>query len=380
MKKCLLLIFISFAFGNIFSQEKKSNTNELSVLFIGDIMGHDAQIESAFDSITNTYNFNNSFQYVNEIINQHDYAIANLEVTLAGPPYKGYPNFSSPDALAEAAKNNGINVLVTANNHSYDRGDNGVIRTINILDSLELYHTGTFKSIEEKKSKSPLILTKGNIKVALLNYTFGTNKTPANPSTVVNILNKESIRKDLLKIQSENVDKIIAFVHWGVENKRNPVSSQLNYAKYLFDSGVDIIIGAHPHVLEKMVWAKANNSTDKEKLVVYSLGNFVSNQRWRYSDGGAMFRLVLKKENNNTLIKEANYHLTWVYLPKVNGKSQYYVLPAAKYENNTSFFDTEKSYTQMEVFLKDSRKFFQKENKSITEFYYDKLKYILLSF
>ena len=108
-------------------------------------MGHGPQIKAAWDDSLKSYNYDEVFQPVEQLISSVDFAIANLEVTLAGPPYKGYPQFSSPDDLAVACKNSGIDVLVTANNHSCDRGSNGIIRTVNVLDSLGIHHTGTFK-------------------------------------------------------------------------------------------------------------------------------------------------------------------------------------------------------------------------------------------
>ena len=153
-------------------------SQEVSFLFMGDIMGHGPQIRSAYQNSEKKYNYDKVFEPLEDIISSVDFAVANLEVTLAGPPYMGYPQFSSPDELAEACKNNGVDVLVTANNHSCDRKNSGVIRTVEVLDSFKILHTGTFKDEKKRDQGNLLILSKKGIKVGLLNYTYGTNGIP----------------------------------------------------------------------------------------------------------------------------------------------------------------------------------------------------------
>ena len=133
-KIILLFLFITTI---SFSQNAEQN-DSLTIIFMGDIMGHESQIQSAFDSKSKSYNYDSIFKKVSPIIKSTDFAIANLEVTLAGEPYTGYPQFSSPDELAHACKQNGIDILVTANNHSWDRGKQGILRTIKVLDSLKI--------------------------------------------------------------------------------------------------------------------------------------------------------------------------------------------------------------------------------------------------
>ena len=167
--KILILNLFYFLFSvSVLSQE-------ISFLFMGDIMGHRPQIRSAWQEETKKYDYEEVFSPLEDIIWSSDFAIANLEVTLAGGPYTGYPQFSSPDELAVACKNSGMDVLVTANNHSCDRKNKGIIRTVNVLDSLNILHTGTFKDLGERESKNLLILSKDGIKVGVLNYTYGTN-------------------------------------------------------------------------------------------------------------------------------------------------------------------------------------------------------------
>ena len=145
------MIFSSFP---LFTQGQDSS--RLKLMFIGDIMQHDRQIESAYIN-NSTYDYTPNFIFVKPIIESADFVIANLELTLAGPPYKGYPRFSAPDELAAAISHAGIDFLVTANNHSLDRYKDGLERTIDALDSLGILHTGTFKDSLSKAQSYPFI-------------------------------------------------------------------------------------------------------------------------------------------------------------------------------------------------------------------------------
>ena len=363
----IFTLFISLTFGQTEGDSIQTTTHELSLLFIGDIMGHGPQITAAYDSKTKTYNYNSVFKYVSPQIEQSDFCMANLEVTLAGPPFKGYPQFSSPDQLAVACKNAGMDALVTSNNHSCDRGDKGIIRTINVLDSIDILHTGTFKDSADRKQNNPLIIEQNCIRVAFLNYTYGTNGLKNHYPAMVNRLEKDVIKADIEAAQKLNVDKIIVVTHWGLEYKPQPSTAQVEMGKFIFETGADIIVGSHPHVLEKMVWEKKTDENTKEEVIVYSLGNYVSNQRARTKDGGAMFQLTLEKTNGVTSIKSTGYYLTWVYTPIENNVKKYYVLPAAWYENKPEFFDNKESYNKMKLFLSDSRALYGKYNVNVPE-------------
>ena len=379
MRKNLLWLILLFVVGNpVSAQEKKDTaTGELSLLFIGDIMGHGPQITSALDKSTGKYDYESCFKYIRDEMSAADYTIGNLEVTLAGPPYSGYPQFSSPDELAVACQASGIDVLVTANNHTCDRGGQGIKRTIWVLDSIRMMHTGSFLDSADRVKNHPLIIEHDCFRIAVLNYTYGTNGIPYPKPTIVNLLDKQLIASDMAIARSKNVDKIIVVTHWGAEYQSNAGTDQVEMGKYIFEQGADIIVGAHPHVLQKMVWEKTTDTTGAEQLIVYSLGNFISNQRDRKKDGGAMFKMTLRKEAGKTFIKDAGYILTWVYTPVENGAKKYYVLPAAKYEADSAFFDSNTSFTQMKAFISDSRALFNEQNKDIPEYVYTDGKWML---
>ena len=365
LKNILLIISLISVGGTLLFAQQSGNT--MSLLFMGDLMGHGPQIDGAYDPYTKTYNFHPVFDKVKHKFKNVDFSIANLEVTLAGKPFKGYPQFSSPDEFASACLNSGINVLVTANNHSCDRGKKGVIRTLDVLDSLGITHTGTFRNQEEFNEKNLLILSKNGISVGILNYTYGTNGIPIPEPTIVNTINLEKIKVDIEKAKQQAIDKLIVVIHWGIEYHQKPNKEQVNIANFLFDNGVDIIIGGHPHVLQPMHFYPITGLRN-EKLITYSLGNFVSNQRKSPSDGGAMLEITLFKDATSTRIINHGYYLVWVNkFPIENGKySHFEVLPCKEYESNNFKDLDEKTIKQMNVFIKNSRNLF-KDNTFVNE-------------
>ncbi len=350
--------------ANMYAQD----TTRLTLLFAGDVMGHDSQIASAFQATTGTYDYTDCFQYAKPFVSAADLAIGNLEVTLAGPPYKGYPQFSSPDALAVALRDMGFDVLVTANNHSVDRGKKGIERTLTMLDSFKIMHTGTFADTVSRMNDYPLIIERDGFKLALLNYTYGTNGIPVPKPTIVNPLDTALIRKDLAQAKTFNPDAIIVFTHWGNEYQRLPSKAQKDIAEFCFKHGAMLVIGAHPHVIQPMEWRKSKN-----QFVAYSLGNFVSGQRKQYTDGGAMVHIGLQKiafapDSVVTTIDSAAYTLAWVYRT-ADAKKKYYLLPTATVENDSSkIIKDVASKAAFKIFTTDSRELLRKHNVDVREY------------
>src|SRR6478609_10357926 len=282
--------FLIVLFSCIVGCAKAQDTTRLSLTFIGDIMQHDSQIASAYNAQSKTYDYTSCFQFIAPALRSADLTIGNLEVTLAGVPYKGYPQFSAPDQLAYTLRDVGMDVLVTANNHCVDRGKNGLERTIALLDTLGIQHTGTFTDSISRSKTYPLILEKKGFRLSLLNYTYGTNGISVPRPVIVNQIDTLQIERDLIKAKSQNTDAIIVFMHWGVEYQSLPNISQKKIAEYCFKHGAKLVIGSHPHVIQPIEWRKEN-----DQLLAYSLGNFVSGQRDRYKNGGALLHVTLKK-------------------------------------------------------------------------------------
>lgn len=369
-----IILIISILSNLCIAQVKPAE--KLTLLFTGDIMGHDEQIWSAEDRVRHTYNYDSVFTYIKPVISEADIAIANLEVTLAGPPYSGYPSFSSPAALAVACKNAGIDCMVTANNHSADRETNGIKGTIHRLDSLGIRHTGTFLSLRERDSLYPLMLVKNGISIALLNYTYGTNGIRVEKPVIVNIIDKEIIAEDIAKARSKKPGIIIVFLHWGNEYDTVPSKSQYDLSEFLFEEGADLVIGSHPHVLQKMIWTK-NSPGGKGRVAVYSLGNFVSNQRKAKTDGGAMARIEIKRDRESYHISDADYYLTWVYTPIEKQRKKFIIIPCSEYENKPGFFSDPNHLLSMKKFMSDSRALLYKQNLNIYELIYNGSSWLL---
>lgn len=346
---------------------RSQDTTHLSLVFLGDIMQHDSQIEDAYDRETGAYNYRPCFQYIKPYIKAADLAIGNLEVTLAGRPYKGYPQFSAPDELLAAMKDIGLDVIVTANNHSVDRGKAGVERTIDMLDSFRIVHTGTFKTQAEKEESYPLMVQRNGFRLAILNYTYGTNGLPVTKPNIVNKLDTAIIRKDLQLAAAMNPDAIIVFPHWGLEYQRLPSKEQKQITEFCFKHGAQMVIGSHPHVIQPMEWRKVKN-----QVVAYSLGNFVSGQRKRYTDGGALIRIELQKVtfgdgSSLTCIDTANYLLEWVYRTN-DANKDYYVLPVPEVISDPEAFALDAvSQEAFETFVDDSRELLGKHNVDVAE-------------
>lgn len=335
---------------------------------VGDIMVHDGQLNAIRGD---KYNFKPFFAEAKPILEAADLAIGNLETTIAGADqkYTGYPMFNSPDTLLDALKDAGFDVLSTANNHSLDRREKGVIRTIDNLDERGIKHMGTYKSQEEKEQ--PLIMDVKGIKVAFMSYTYGTNGIPVTKPHLVNLINIEKMKNDVEKVKEYSPDLIIAYVHFGVEYVRMPNQYQKKVVDALFKSGVDIIFGGHPHVVQPMEKKKITDvdGNEKEVFVIYSMGNFISDQRGDYKDIGVMVNVDVEKSSKTkkTIIKNVEAIPTYVQRTNKNGKRYYRVLPTTlsmkKYEEKKDNMLTKSDYNHIKNVYNQMSKFVDSEIK-----------------
>jgi poly-gamma-glutamate capsule biosynthesis protein CapA/YwtB (metallophosphatase superfamily) len=325
-----------------------AQTDTLRLLFAGDVMGHTPMIKSA-EVAPGKYDYRPSFAYVKPVVEQADLAIANLEVTLPGkPPYKGYPQFRSPDALAVALKEAGFDVLVTANNHSNDSRAAGVINTIETLRQTGFWQTGTFKNQAERDAFYPLILYKNGFRIALLNYTYGTNGIPTDAPTIVNLIDTTQMRHDLAEARSRKPHFIIVMPHWGLEYQLTENPEQRQIADFLIREGADLVVGAHPHVVQPVRLEKV---AGREVLVAYSLGNFISNQQQAHTDGGIMFQVDIVREKNapKASVLRHGYLPVWRYIQKEGTQTAYYALPIGRFERAIGAFPTIPAATEAKL-------------------------------
>ena len=340
--------------------ESVSQPTEVTLIFAGDLMQHEPQIKAAARP-DGTYDYKGVFDHMAPEIKKADIAIANFEVTLGGKPFKGYPQFCAPDEYLQAAIDCGFDVLTTCNNHSVDTYARGINRTITMMDSLGVQHLGTYRNAEERAAQYPFIIECNDIKICLLNYTYGTNGIPVPKPCVVNLIDTAIIAQDILKAKEMHPDVIIALPHWGDEYVLLPNKAQRDLADWLFAHGVDHIIGGHPHVVEPIEVREING---KKHLLAYSLGNFVSNQSRPNTDGGTMVRMTLTKDAGVTRLTDSRYSLYWVSRPVTSGKRNYRVLPSS-YPSD-SLNATERA--KRDTYLRNTRDLFAKHNKGIEEY------------
>lgn len=304
------------------------------LMFVGDVMGHDAQIAGAQTGDAG-FDYRHNYQYIKPILDHADVAVANLEVTLAGPPYKGYPRFSSPDAVADALKDAGFDVLLTANNHACDRGEDGLTRTLRALDERRIAHTGTFADPAARDQDYPKMVDVNGVRLAFLNATYGTNMLTVSTPTSVNYLDEKQLAADVTKAREAKADFILAALHWGVEYERSAHATQRKLARRLIRLGVDAVIGSHPHVVQEIVSLKVKK---RPRVIFYSHGNFISNQRDRYRDGGMIGHLELVKDEKGTRPTAWGYTPTHVWKRKVGETARFYVLPVSFFEEAPDLF------------------------------------------
>ncbi len=353
----LFIVFYLFFWAKSFSQDTIKESNSLVMVLAGDIMGHDSQIAGAYVDSTGSYDYEPTFRYIKDYFTDADIAIGNLEVSLAGKPFKGYPQFSSPDEVAIAAKEAGIDVLLNANNHALDCRAKGVQRTIDVLDTLEILHTGTFVSKIEREKYYPLIIEKKGIRIALLNYTYGTNGLRVDTPYVVNRIDTAIIRRDLEKARLAEPDFTCVTIHWGIEYERNENSQQRRIADFIFKHGADVIIGSHPHVVQPIKYHKVPvGDITEARPVFYSLGNFVSNQRAQYKDGGVIAELHISKTDSIISLDSIAYLPYWVYREDYSKKSIFYVIPVSKFEIDSNLIQfQDNNMWKFQRFVDDTR-------------------------
>ena len=286
------------------------------LVFAGDLMQNLPQVHAARNKSGGGYDYSESFQYVKPIFEQADLTIVNLETTISATGnYTGYPLFRSPKALIETMSDLGIDVAVMANNHVFDGGKQGVYTTLAMLDSIGIRRTGVFTGSSDRLNHHPLYLQANGIRFALLNYTYGTNGLPTPDGLTVNRIDTSVIAHDLQQIDRKLIDGVIVYFHWGDEYARQPNSVQKMLAAICHRYGAEIVIGSHPHVVQPISYFEEEDGTVRN-VTVYSLGNLVSNQRNRYTDGGIIVAIDVIKKQEDPMTLTTRYTPVWVQLPK----------------------------------------------------------------
>ena len=338
------------------NSEDKPSDISFTLSAIGDIMCHNTQYIDAYNADTDTYDFSYVFENISLYTKTADICIGNLETTFAGEDvgYSSYPTFNTPDELAYELKDIGVDVLSTAGNHALDKGFDGLSRTIDVLNDADISYLGTYKSKEEQ-DKTLIKYVKG-LKIAFVNYTYGTNgiPVPSDKQFCVNLIDENLMKEQIDRAKQEEPDIIIACMHWGTEYKTTQNSTQEDLADFLFKNGVDIILGTHPHVLEPMEkrTVTLDDGTTKDGFVIYSLGNFIADQNAEYTRDSIILNLdITKHSDGNVTIDNYDYVPIYMYKDTSKKKQKMKLLDINKtiynYENYIDSSISEKLYNTL---------------------------------
>lgn len=335
---CLILIF-TFRYGNINGKKvinkaenniNNSNNNVISnendeknevkranIVANGDLLYHDLLYMSALQE-DGTYNFENNYKYVKEFISSADLAIADYEGTIdERMPLSGYPLFNAPSSVVKYIKDAGYDVFTLAQNHILDSGLEGLKSTAKIFKDGGMDIFGVYTDIPREKSEI-LVKNVNGIRIALLAYCYGfngleSNLTEEEYNNHMSDLNEVKIKEEIEKAE-KIADITIVFPHMGIEYQLEPTEEQIRLFDKMIDWGADVVLGGHPHVLEP---TKTIQKDGKNKFIIYSMGNFISNQRIetldnKWTERGVLVDLDIEKDKTGTYIKGVKLHPTWV--------------------------------------------------------------------
>ncbi|WP_163099730.1 CapA family protein [Peribacillus alkalitolerans] len=333
----------------------KPIVHQVTIGAIGDILIHNEVYEDAKQT-DGTYNFDKMFSEVKQTMQKPDILVANQETMIGGEEFglSSYPSFNSPHEVGDALKNAGVDLVTLANNHSLDRGEKVINSALAYWDKINMPYTGVFKSqADHDKIRT---ITKNDITLSFLAYTFGTNgiPVPKGKDYLVNLIDVEKLRQDVNNAKGMS-DVVVVSMHWGNEYERFPNETQKKLAQDLSDMGVNIIIGHHPHVLQPPSWLFGKNGN--KTFVLYSLGNFLSAQDELYQliGGLASIDIIKTKTKNKTTIDLKNPSFTLTYNYYLDNR-QFKIIPmehlASEFlmNSNEKFEETKK---HMQAYLND---------------------------
>jgi len=290
----------------------------------GDNILHQAVINGG-KTASGGYDYTGYYEYIADDIKNADIAFINQESPIGGPALgiSGYPNFNSPFEIGDNLVSLGFDVISQVNNHVLDKGSKGVTATLNFWKKYpQIAVLGINESQEQRNTTR--IIERNGITFAFLGYTYGTNgySTPAGKSYLVNRIDKTLIKQDVERAKQE-ADVIVASMHWGVEYSTTTSNEQHTYAQYLADLGVDLVIGTHPHVIQRVNWVTGKNGN--KTLVYYSLGNFLSSQE---EDAlrmlGAVANVRFEKKDGVVSITDASITPTICHYETNNGVKEHF--------------------------------------------------------
>ena len=306
------------------SKGKNSVTEEetsVRIMANGDLLYHDIIYISA-KKADGTYDFHENFEYIKPWLKQADLVLGDFEGTVNKDHYlAGYPLFNAPGEVMDAIKDAGYQVLDLAHNHILDSQIEGVVSTADAIEKAGMIPVGVYT--HESRDKAPLVIKEVNgIKVAILAYSYGFNGIEQSISQedynrYLSDLNEDKMKAEIERAEKE-ADITIIMPQMGVEYQIEPTEEQKKLYHKMIDWGADIIFGGHPHVVEP---AETVEKEGDKKLIIYSMGNFISNQRIetmqdvenaKWTERGVLMDVTIKKKSGKTTIETAQAHPSWV--------------------------------------------------------------------
>ena len=315
----------------------------------GDILIH-TPVLSAHKTGEGEYDFSTIFSYAGSLYGSYDYMVANLEVTCAGDSraYDGYPCFNAPDNIVTSLAASGVDMLLTANNHSYDTSEDGFWRTQQVVDNADLDRIGTYSEGE----KPYLVKNINGIKIGMINYTYETTSSEGRKALNGILMSTATqdyinsfdyndletfytdIQNNINAMYNDGAEAIMVYMHWGDEYTTTPNSYQKQMAQKLCDLGVDVIVGGHPHVIEP-IEILSSSVSNKQTVCLYSMGNALSNQLIPYMDiktghteDGLVFETTFTKNSDGSVVlSDIDVTPTWANKFTLNGRYCYKIVP-----------------------------------------------------
>jgi len=333
------MVYSLLIYLQLFTAFWPRQSDTLKLLFLGDIMQHDAQLESAYIGQGSrlepgNYDYSAYFKYLKPWFSKADIVAANMETIFAPGPYSGYPVFCSPSSLAKETFESGINLFFAANNHSVDKGSRGLEGSMAIFSQLNIPYTGIYKDSASARKNHPYVIEKKGFRIALLNYTYGTNGINVPNPYVVNILDSNTVKKDMEAASLSSPHCIVVSVHWGEEYQLTPSAHQKKWEDFFYKHGAHLVIGSHPHVPQKVTNYKDSLGTIN-RITAYSLGNAISNMSARNTRIGIMLGIEIVKEHHTSRIHftKPRIDYIWTSRPAATG-GVYTIIPMEDYLDN----------------------------------------------
>ncbi|MHB8961602.1 MAG: CapA family protein [Saccharofermentanales bacterium] len=322
------------------------------IMAAGDIILHQSVIDGGSNA-SGVYNFDHLFAYVKDYFKSADIAVANFEGTMNGPDYSGYPMFNAPDEIASAIKDAGIGMVTTANNHAFDSGIKGMKRTPLVFKDAGVMVIGTRSDPEDPTFE---IVDLNGIRTGFTGYTYETTGTETRKALngiliaqeaepLVDSFNyyrparyeqdKQDMAGRITRMREAGAECIVFVIHWGDEYQTSSNRRQQDLAQFLADSGVDVIIGHHPHVIQEIAVIRSPVS-GKETLVYYSIGNILANMGFNthstkgYAEDAIIARIEISRDRSGRVsVDKGEYIKTYIFKDESSGRRIHRVLPVA---------------------------------------------------